>query len=200
MNVLERVRNVFFCVIFRKNALILAMCLTFFSCPAHADRMDIPMEVKDAFAKAGLPLLREKQEARDFTLKTIDGGEVALSGLQGQVVFLNFWATWCPPCRAEMPSMENLYQRFKDQGLAFAAVDLMERAGVVEHYLRENGITFPVLLDSSGMAGSQYGVQAVPSTFILDRDGKIILYAAGARDWDTPDMLDAFDKLLNHER
>jgi peroxiredoxin len=162
--------------------------------------MDLPAEVKDAFEKAGSPLLREKQEARDFTLKTVDGGEVTLSGLRGQVVFLNFWATWCPPCRAEMPSMEALYQRFKDQGLAFAAIDLMENAAAVEGFVRENGFTFPVLLDAGGMAGGQYGVQAVPTTFILDRDGGIIAYAAGARDWATPKMFDAFEKLLTHER
>jgi peroxiredoxin len=200
MNMLEGVCSRFFSVFFMKNALVFIMCLTVAACSAHADRMDIPMEVKDAFAKAGLPVLREKQQARDFTLKTVGGGEVALSGLQGQVVFLNFWATWCPPCRAEMPSMENLYLRFKDQGLAFAAVDLMESADAVEGFVREHGFTFPVLLDTRGEAGGRYGIQAVPSTFILDRDGNIILYAAGARDWDTPQMIEAFDKLLHHER
>ncbi|MDR1469106.1 MAG: TlpA family protein disulfide reductase [Spirochaetaceae bacterium] len=182
------------------NMLLLALCLTMVSYAACADsagRMDVGEDVKKAFAEAGLPLLNAKQPAPDWTLKAVDGDAVTLSQLTGQVVFLNFWATWCPPCRAEMPSMEALYQRFKDRGLALVAVDLMEREDVVRNYLRENGLTFPVLLDTRGLAGGQYGVKAVPTTCILDRDGTMIAYAAGARDWNTEKMIAAFEKLLS---
>jgi thiol-disulfide isomerase/thioredoxin len=200
MHILGCVRNGFFYVVFMKTTLFLVIGLTLPGCLAHAGRMDVPMDVQEAFVKAGLPLLREKRPARDFTLKALNGDEVALSGLRGQVVFLNFWATWCPPCRAEMPSMETLYRRFKDQGLAFAAVALMERAAVVEDFIEENGFTFPALPDTMGAAGARYGIQAVPTTLVLDRDGQVIVYAAGARKWDTPEMIAAFERLLNYER
>jgi thiol-disulfide isomerase/thioredoxin len=99
-------------MIFTKKLFTLIPLLLLISFAVHADPMDVSADVKDAFKKAGMPLLREKRQIKDFTLKTVDGRNLALSQLKGKVVFLNFWATWCPPCRAEMPSMEILYQRY----------------------------------------------------------------------------------------
>jgi peroxiredoxin len=163
---------------------------------AVADPMDLGENVKQAFSKAGLPLMREKRPAIDFSLKRVDGGTVTLSKLKGKVVFLNFWATWCPPCREEMPSMEILYQRFHDQGLELLAVDLMENSKTVSAFLANNRLSFPAVLDTSGRVSSFYGIQAIPATFIIDRDGKIILYTAGGRNWNTPAVIAAFEELL----
>jgi peroxiredoxin len=160
--------------------------------------MDLPSPVREAFTKAGLPLLREKRQSRDFTLKNTEGRSVTLSRLKGKVVFLNFWATWCGPCRVEMPGMEALYRRYREEGLEFVAVDIMEDGGQVRDFLKDNGYTFPVLLDAAGSVSNSYGIQAVPSTYILDRDGKIIFFAPGARNWDTPAIFAAFDRLLRN--
>jgi thiol-disulfide isomerase/thioredoxin len=164
----------------------------------HADPMDLPAPVREAFTKAGLPLLREKRQSRDFTLKTVEGETVTLSRLKGKVVFLNFWATWCGPCRVEMPGMEALHRRYRKEGLEFLALNIMENGAQVRDFLNTNGYTFPTLLDSDGRVSNDYGIQAVPSTYILDRDGKIIAFALGARNWDTPALFTAFERLLRH--
>jgi thiol-disulfide isomerase/thioredoxin len=157
--------------------------------------------VSEAFEKAELPLLSKKQLPPDFNLSILNAGSaeagtVQLSNLQGNVVFLNFWATWCPPCRAEMPSMQVLYERFRDKGLEFAAVDIMEKESDILKFLGSNKLSFPVLLDANGSVANKYGISAIPATFIIDKDGKIIAKVAGARKWDTPEMIKAFETLL----
>lgn len=157
----------------------------------------MPESVKKSFAEAGLPLLRNERDPKNFTLKTLDGKQVSLTGLRGQVVFLNFWATWCGPCRQEMPSMEALYQRFKNSGLAFVAVDVMEKETDVGAYIKKNNIHFPIALDSDGAVGNDYRVLGIPATFIINRNGKIIFAASGARNWNTPAIITAFEALLD---
>jgi thiol-disulfide isomerase/thioredoxin len=182
--------------LFLKRLCALAVCAVFVPFAAAADPMDLGENVRLAFSKAGLPLAREKRAVVDFSLKLVDGGTVSLSGLKGKVVFLNFWATWCPPCREEMPSMEILYRRFRNQGLELLAVDLLENSKTVSAFLADNRLSFPAALDSNGRVGSYYGIQAIPATFIIDRDGKIILYTAGGRNWNTPAVIAAFEELL----
>jgi thiol-disulfide isomerase/thioredoxin len=183
-----------------KNFAALFLFLFSFSLAVQADPMDLPAPVREAFTRAGLPLLREKRQSKDFTLKTPEGRSLTLSGLKGKVVFLNFWATWCGPCRVEMPGMEALYRRYREEGLEFVAVDIMEKDTQVRDFLKSNNYSFPVLLDSSGSVSNSYGIQAVPSTYILDRDGKIIFFAMGARNWDTPAIFSAFEGLLRNGR
>jgi peroxiredoxin len=165
---------------------------------ARADPMDLSTAVKTAFTKANLPLAREKRQPPDWTLKTPDGQTLTLRQLKGKVVFLNFWATWCPPCRAEMPSMEMLYQRLRKDGLEFIAVDIMESAADVKKFITDYKLTFPVALDANGAVSNDYGIQAIPATFIIDRDGKIILTAVGGRNWDSPATIAAFEALLKN--
>jgi thiol-disulfide isomerase/thioredoxin len=158
---------------------------------------NVPENVKNSFAKAGLPLLNSSRDTKNFTLKTLDGKQMSLSELRGKVVFLNFWATWCGPCRQEMPSMEALYQRFKNSGLEFAAVDIMEKEPDVGAYIKQNNINFPIALDADGNVSKNYRIQGIPATFIINRNGKIILSAVGARNWNTPAIITAFEALLN---
>jgi thiol-disulfide isomerase/thioredoxin len=182
--------------LFLKRLCVMAVFAVVVPFAVAADPMDLGENVKQAFSRAGLPLAREKHPIVDFSLKLVDGGTVTLSGLKGKVVFLNFWATWCPPCREEMPSMEILYRRFHDQGLEFLAVDLMENSKTVSAFLANNRLSFPAALDTNGRISSFYGIQAIPATFIIDRDGKIILYTAGGRNWNTPAVIAAFEELL----
>jgi thiol-disulfide isomerase/thioredoxin len=181
-----------------KNFVCLFLLLLSLSPAVRAEPMDLPAPVREAFTKAGLPLLREKRQSKDFTLKTPEGKSVTLSQLKGKVVFLNFWATWCGPCRVEMPGMEALHRRYREEGLEFVAVDIMENAVQVRDFMKNSNYTFPVLLDPHGSVSTSYGIQALPSTYILDRDGKIIFFALGARNWDTPAIFTAFERLLRN--
>jgi peroxiredoxin len=112
--------------------------------------------------------------APDFTLATTDGDAIQLSALQGRPVVVNFWATWCPPCRAEMPELEALWQRFGQGSVMVLGVDQGESAVVVERFAREEVPTsFPLLLDESQEVGRLYQVHALPTTFFIDAQGRI---------------------------
>ncbi|MDR0709019.1 MAG: TlpA family protein disulfide reductase [Spirochaetaceae bacterium] len=181
---------------FLRKLIVLTAFAALFPLAAAADPMDLGENVRQAFSRAGLPLLREKQPVTDFSLKLVDGRTVTLGALKGKVVFLNFWATWCPPCREEMPSMEILYRHFRDKDLELIAVDIMEGDKAVSAFLSDNNLSFPAALDSNGRVSNRYGIQAIPATFVIDRDGKIILYTVGGRNWNTPAIIAAFEELL----
>jgi thiol-disulfide isomerase/thioredoxin len=158
---------------------------------------EIPQNIAEAFKRAGVPALRQKGPAPDFTLNTPGGARISLSSLKGKVVFLNFWATWCGPCRQEMPSMEVVYRQLKDRGFEVLAVDVRERPQDVQNFLKEFNLTFPSVLDTTGRTSRVYNITAFPTTFILDREGNIILRLVGSIDWDTPEMIAAFRTLLD---
>jgi len=122
--------------------------------------------------------------APDFALATPDGKQhLSLASLRGKVVLLNFWATWCPPCREEMPSIERLHQEFRNQGLAVVAVDLQESPKQVARFMRDFRLNFPAVLDAEGKVAAQYQVRALPATFLVDRAGRVVGQALGPRDW-----------------
>ena len=164
--------------------------------PAKAAIPVDPAVLSAELSSAGLQVPSGTLASTDFTLPTLDGRKVSLGSLKGKVVFLNFWATWCPPCRAEMPSMETLYQRYKDRGLEILAVDLKEEKKTVSEFVDQNKLTFTILLDSTAEVGGIYGTEAIPTTYIVDRLGNIVARAVGGLGWDTPAMFAIFDKLL----
>lgn len=116
---------------------------------------------------------RVGSSAPDFTLARSDGETVTLSDLQGQAVILNFWATWCAPCRAEMPALERVYQAGQDKGLVVLGVNQMEPKERVERFLAEMKVTFPIVLDFDAEVGRIYRVYAMPTTYFIDRQGVI---------------------------
>jgi cytochrome c biogenesis protein CcmG/thiol:disulfide interchange protein DsbE len=111
--------------------------------------------------------------APGFALETLQGSSLSLADLQGKAVVLNFWATWCLPCRVEMPALEHTWLDWQDEGLIIVAVNLQESRGHVADYAGELGLTFPVLLDQDGSVFQQYQVQLYPTTFFIGRDGVI---------------------------
>ncbi|MDR0584494.1 MAG: redoxin domain-containing protein [Treponema sp.] len=158
----------------------------------------VPSEVIRAFTAAGLPVIARGIDSFDFNLPLSDGTNLTLSELKGKAVFLNFWATWCGPCRMEMPSMEKVYQGLKDRGFEIMAVNVGENGEQVSNFMRENKLNFPAAFDESGIIGAYYGVQAIPTTYILDRRGLIISRVVGAIDWNQPDIINAFEALLSY--
>jgi thiol-disulfide isomerase/thioredoxin len=111
--------------------------------------------------------------APDFRLATPAGSSLALSDLRDKVVVLNFWATWCVPCRAEMPALENIYQELGPQGLVVVGVDVQESAEKVLTFLPEVGVTFPIVLDGDTRLAARYRATGLPATFIVDRKGTV---------------------------
>lgn len=128
--------------------------------------------------------VRQPTPAKEFSLSTPAGGRLTLSQFRGKVRLVNFWATWCPPCRQEMPSMERLYRRHKDHGFTILAVSIDTNTRAVPPFVKRFGLTFPVALDPSGVAANDYFVRSIPASFLIDRGGNIIALALGARDWD----------------
>ncbi len=121
--------------------------------------------------------------APDISLYDLDGKAVKLSDFRGQVVMLNFWATWCGPCEAEMSSMEAIYKKYKDSGFVILAVDVGDSEVKVKRYIKEHNLTFPVLLDWSQAIAGDFAIRGLPTTFIIDKNGMISAVAIGMRDW-----------------
>jgi peroxiredoxin len=114
--------------------------------------------------------------APDFTLKSNNGENLKLSEHQGNVVMINFWATWCGPCRQEMPALEQLYQKYKDLGFVVLGVNIDEVSSNTKDFLAKRPVSFPVLFDNKKQVSDLYKVVAMPTTYILDRDGRLRYY------------------------
>jgi peroxiredoxin len=132
----------------------------------------------------------------EISLLDIHDKQVTLADFKGKIVFLNFWTTWCFECRIEMPLMEKLHKRLKDKDFAMVAVNLREPATRVKDFFDKHKLTFTALLDSKGKIGSRFGIRAVPTTFILDKEGGIIGKVFGSREWDISKSIDLFEHLI----
>jgi peroxiredoxin len=137
------------------------------------------------------------QPLADFTLQNLRGQPVQLSALHGTVVFLNVWATWCPPCVDEMPTIQRLYERLQPRGLQVVTVSVDALgAQVVSPFMQKYQLTFPVLLDPQGTIERLYRTRGVPESFIVDKRGHLVEKVVGPRDWAHPQMLAMFERLL----
>ena len=139
-------------------------------------------------------------KAYDFTLLDREGNEIRLSSLQGKVVFVNFWASWCPPCVQEMPYIQAIYDQYQKKDVVILAVNVLatekgKDAAAVNQFLSDNGYTFPVLYDVDGSVTIKYRVSAFPATYIIDKDGYIADFISGAMNKDT--MEKKIEKVLN---
>ena len=150
------------------------------------------------------PPLRVGSEAPDFRLPVLDDSlpqsveTRALSDLRGRVVFINFWATWCPPCREESPSLQRLYRRLGPRGLEVLAVSIDDSGALdaVSEFRDEFGLTFPILLDPARTAYRAYQSTGVPETFVISPDGQLVEQVVGPRDWDQPLYAALVDRLV----
>ena len=133
--------------------------------------------------------------APDFTLKDLSGKPVQLSSLRGKVVLVNFWATWCPPCRQEIPSIMRLNQLMQGKPFQLLAVSIDEGgADAVSSFFRQSGASLPALLDTDGAVSRRYGTTGVPETFIIDGKGVILKKVVGSLDWSSPEVISFLDE------
>ena len=131
--------------------------------------------------QTGLPPAPEVgRPAPDFTLTDLEGNSVTLSDFRGKVVFINFWATWCPPCRAEMPDMEAIYQEYKSKDVVVIGVDLLEDENEVRQYVQQGGFSWTFVIDTTGAVATNYGITAIPTSLFLDKEGVIRAVSIGA--------------------
>ncbi|HTT77352.1 MAG TPA: redoxin domain-containing protein, partial [Candidatus Binataceae bacterium] len=138
------------------------------------------------------------ESAPNFILANLDGTKESLSAMRGKVVLLNFWATWCPACRSEIPSLEELYHDFRSNpDFAMLTVNIDQKGRpAVSQFMEANGYDLPVLLDPGNSTSEAYGVNGIPSTFVIGRSGQILWNCPGALDWSNPDIRSALKKLL----
>ncbi len=137
-------------------------------------RADLPVALPgERAAISTTPAPQENHPAPDFTLVDLAGSPVQLSALRGQVVLINVWATWCPPCRAEMPMIQAAYDQYRERGFSVLAINLREDPRTVAAYMQQGGLTFPALLDSDGVVSNTYQARVLPSSFFVDKAGVV---------------------------
>lgn len=136
-----------------------------------------------------LQSVQAKPQAPDFLLDTAAGGKASLAMYRGQVVVINFWSTWCAPCRKEMPSLERAWQQLKSDNVVVLGIAIQDEPEMVARFIGESGITFPILLDADGAVTQVWPFSGIPATFVLDPSGRIIYQALGLREWDSEPIL-----------
>ena len=155
-------------------------------------------EESDLFSKVGIQSISDKKKTPDFCLDGLNGGKVRLNALKGKIVFLNFWATWCGPCKEEMPSMEALYQHYKERDFLFLTISV-DYGGPepVRKFIEKHRYRFPVLLDPEGITLDLFEISEIPATLIIDNKGKMMGRVIGPRNWSSPEVFSLVDQMLN---
>ena len=147
----------------------------------------------------GFSVTYKSPAAPQLLLKSLDGGEYDLSTAKGRVVVVNFWATWCPPCIEELPTMQKLWEETRDQGLDVLAVNVGEPADRIQQFLNEfePELTFPILLDPDGEAFQAWGVRGLPKTYVVNKRGQVIYEAEGGRNMNSEHIRERLRTLIN---
>ena len=146
--------------------------------------------------KLGIDKFDQNTPPSHFILTDLHGNPVSLRDLRGKVVFLNFWATWCPSCKLEMPAMEELHREFGNEGLVILAINYREDPEEIKAFFREHHLTFTALLDKEGKAFELYKTWSLPTTYLIDKDGEMVGRVIGYRDWDSKEARAFFHRLL----
>jgi peroxiredoxin len=143
----------------------------------------------------GFQVFKTPQPLPDFEAASLQGSKAKLSSLKGKIVLLNFWATWCPPCRAEMPSLETLWKASKDKPFTILGLSTGETPPTVAAFIAKYGYSYPIYLDPRGSIGSLYGVQGIPTTFVVGKNGLALAKAVGSLEYASPEALSIFAEL-----
>jgi peroxiredoxin len=155
------------------GVLLLAFLIGIAGFNLYSDRKDVT-EIKNTGMAVNDDVtgIAQGEKAPDFTVKTMEGKEVKLSDYEGKKVFLNFWATWCPPCKAEMPHMQSFYDD-KPENIEILAINLEESNKKISEFVDQYGLTFPILMDEDGKVTETFEVYTIPTTYVLNEDGTV---------------------------
>ncbi|MEE8045656.1 MAG: TlpA disulfide reductase family protein [Dehalococcoidia bacterium] len=137
-----------------------------------------------------------REEAPDFTLKSLEGSNLRLEEYRGQVVLINFWASWCGPCRQEMPVLDRLHHRYEDTGFAVLGINVEGDSGSAQEIVDKTNVTFPILLDDGQKVSELYSLEAMPSTVVVDRDGVIRYIHRGYKPGDEVKYVEVVKELI----
>jgi thiol-disulfide isomerase/thioredoxin len=152
--------------------------------------------IRDLYAAAGMKEVTEQHAAPAFVLTTIAGESIDSASLRGKVVLVNFWATWCGPCKEEMPALERLKESFSGKNLELLAVTTDEQLEGIRGFVHTLGLEFPVLLDNTKDVSAAFGVRGLPTTVVIGKDGRMLAKAVGPRRWDGPESIALIHMLL----
>jgi len=156
--------------------------------------------VQEKLYKSGFGIPPQEMEAPDFNGTDLEGNAISLKKLKGKVVLLNLWATWCPPCRAEMPSLEKLHQTLKGSNFTILAVGTptppRETEEKIINFIKANDYTFPVIIDKSQKIASIYGSGSIPTSWIIGADGKVVARLVGGMDWNSDFIIGVLQDLI----
>ncbi|OHE61500.1 MAG: hypothetical protein A2Z99_09900 [Treponema sp. GWB1_62_6] len=190
-----------------------ASAFVFFSCSPGAGTAAPAQDVKGTTAPAaetatakavaganpldgiGLSVFPEPQDIPDISFVALDGSAKNLSSFRGKVVLLNFWATWCPPCKAEMPSIQRLSDKLAGKDFTVLAISVNESRATVEAFLAKNPYKFPIFLDETGQQSSGFVGRGIPTTYLVDKQGRALAGIIGSKEWDDPAVVAAFTAL-----
>ncbi len=151
----------------------------------------------DKLEKLGFYVFPAPVDVGDFKVEGLKGGMASLSQSKGKIVLLNFWATWCPPCRAEMPSIEALWKKTKSKAFTIIAVSVGEDKATVGKFIADQKYSYPIFLDPSSQLGTAFNASSIPTTYIIDKTGKVIAGIQGSREYDGPEVLSIFAELAS---
>ena len=152
---------------------------------------------EESFKAMGVVPPRNEMPAPDFTLQTSNGNSVSLSDFKGKAVLLNFWATWCVPCKKELPSMQKLYDAAKLDGVEVVAISIdRDKKDRIQQYIKNYNLTFPVLLDPSQKVRKDYFIMGLPTSYLIGADGKLKGFISGAREWNSAASKKMFSTLV----
>ncbi len=154
-------------------------------------------ELEQLFSDLGILQIPPDTDPLEIKLQDPTGRPISLAEFRGKIVFINFWTTWCLACVIEMPSMEKLHQKFKDKDFVMVAINLQESASRVKQFYKEHKLTFTTLLDTTGDVCAGLGIRSIPTTFILDKNGRIIGKALGPREWEGKKSIALFEYLTD---
>ncbi len=149
--------------------------------------LSLPLAAQEA--GTGLTQLDEAPAAPDFSLLDMDGTVYRLSAYRGQIVVVNFWATWCPPCREEMPSMQRAWEQLRPDGIVMLGINVGEDADTIFQFTADYPVAFPLPMDIDSAVTGQWPVRGLPTTFVVDPAGRLVYQAIGSREWDDPALL-----------
>ena len=152
---------------------------------------------EDLFSKVGIQAIKGGKKAPNFSLEDLKGKKSELKHFKGKVIFLNFWATWCGPCKEEMPSMQALYNQFKEKDFVFLTISVdYEGVKPVKEYIEKQRYTLPVLIDPKCETLDLFEVKGIPTTFLIDKKGIMIGRAVGPKDWKKPEVISLVNLLI----